>query len=70
MLKTLDRASMPEGEKDLIKKYVRVLQGANISAGRVAKYIATLKVARMHLKCNFADAGRAEIEDILSNSSY
>ncbi|MGC8661879.1 MAG: hypothetical protein ACP5TZ_05200, partial [Nitrososphaeria archaeon] len=65
MLKTLDRSGIPEEDKELIKKYVKSLLSTNMSFGRVAKYIAGLKVIREHMNCNFADAGRAEIEGLM-----
>ncbi len=65
MMKSLERSDIPEEDKALIKKYVKSLLSTNMSFGRVAKYIAALKVIREHIKCNFADAGRAEIEELL-----
>jgi len=64
---------LSEEDRNAILEYVLKLQSQGLNAARVAKYAYSLIVLKRHLKCNFKDAGRAEIEELmrwLNSSEY
>jgi len=56
---------LSEEDRNAILEYVLKLQGQRLNAARVAKYAYSLIVLKRHLKCNFKDAGKAEIEELM-----
>jgi len=56
---------LSEEDRNAILEYILKLQSQGLNAGRVVKYAYSLIVLKRHLKCNFKDAGRAEIEDLM-----
>jgi len=63
--KVKSEPGLPEEDKEAILEYAKKLQSQNLNGGRVAKYIFTVLVIRRHLKCNFRNAGREEIEELM-----
>jgi len=64
---------LSEEDRNAILEYILKLQSQGLNAGRVVKYAYSLIVLKRHLKCNFKDAGRAEIEELmrwLNSSEY
>jgi len=64
---------LSEEDRNALLEYILKLQSQGLNANRVAKYAYTLIVLKRHLKCNFKDAGRAEIEELmrwLNSSEY
>jgi len=56
---------LSEEDRNALLEYILKLQSQGLNANRVAKYAYSLIVLKRHLKCNFKDAGKAEIEELM-----
>jgi hypothetical protein len=61
----IDNDTFPSGDKQLIKSYLKHMGAQGVSKGRVFKLAWTLLTLRRNMKCNFAEADRGKIEELM-----
>ncbi|MEM3637269.1 MAG: hypothetical protein QXX17_03905 [Conexivisphaerales archaeon] len=65
MLRAVERAGFSKRDRELIVSFANALLSAGLSTGRVAKYVAHMKVLREHMRCDFEKATKAEVEELM-----